>query len=105
MAVTIYMCEMQYLPVGWRRRGPPSAVAERQVLLQRHGGFRRLRTDFFLIAMPPTGVPSERDFADQLRLYTKRFLSPLQPREGPHMPLRSGGETMLTVASTTNLQN
>ena len=55
--------------------------------------------------MQSTVVPSERDFADQLRLYTKRFLSPLQPREGPHMLLRSGGETMLAVASTTSLQN
>lgn len=105
MVVTIHRCELQYSPVGWRRRGPPSAVAERQVLLQRHGGFRRLRTDSFLIAMQSTVVPSERDFADQLRLYTKRFLSPLQPREGPHMLLRSGGETMLAVASTTSLQN
>lgn len=91
--------------MGWRRRGPPSAVAERQVLLQRHGGSRRLRTDSFLIAMQSAGVPSQRDFADQLRLYTKRFLSPLQPCEGPHMLLRSGGETMLAVASTTSLQN
>ena len=105
MVVTTCRCELQYSPVAWRCRVPPSAVAERQVLLQRHGGFRRLRTVSFLIAVQPTGVPSQRDFADQLRLYTKRFLSPLQPREGTHMLLRSGGETMLAVASTTSLQN
>ena len=55
------------------------------------------------MAMQPSDVPNQRNFAKQLRLYTKRFLSPLQPREGPHQLLRSGGETMLAVASTTSL--
>lgn len=101
MVVTICRCEFRYSPVGWRFRVPPSATAERLVLQQPRGGFRRLRADSVLIAAQPTGVPSQRNFAEQLRLYTKRFLSPLQPREGPHMLLRSGGETMLAVASTT----
>jgi hypothetical protein len=105
MAVTICKCIFQYSPVGRRFRVPPSAAAERLVLQQRHGGFRRLRTDSVLIAVQPTGVPSQRNFAEQLRLYTKRFLSPLQPREGPHELLGNGGETMLAVASTTILYN
>lgn len=58
---------------------------------------------FVLTAVQATGVPNERNFAEQLRLYTKGFLSPLQPQEGPHLLLRSGGETMLAVASTTTL--
>jgi alkanesulfonate monooxygenase SsuD/methylene tetrahydromethanopterin reductase-like flavin-dependent oxidoreductase (luciferase family) len=52
-----------------------------------------------LIARQPTGVLNERSFAERLILYTKCYLSPLQPYEGPRPLLWSGGEKTRALAA------